>query len=480
MIPRSLTSRLILLLLGAVLSAQMLSTWVWVANSKSRHHENVLAMANQIGYSISTTLRYFNSLPTEYRHMVLDQLRRMGGTRFFVTFNREFIRLSSQNDTLLKQRVLDEVNQTITSELGNANAIYSDFSLASQLKVFNNETRLMELPPGWGHHALLVDPERTPILVVQYHLEADQWLYLATPIITSDNLQDDHYLSQDRLWILVVTMALVFITALWAVRWLTRPLKRLAKAAEALGRDIERPPLRETGSAEMVSAARAFNAMQGQIQKYIADRESLFSAISHDLKTPITRLRLRAEMLEDASQRDKFVQDLGELETMVQGALQCMKDTAIHENKVFVSLPGLLQQLCDDANLTATRVSLDAEAIAPYWGKPIALKRAITNVLDNALFYGQRAEISLCEYGGSVYLRVRDFGPGIPPSAIEKVFEPYVRLERSRSRHTGGSGLGLSIVKNVVQAHEGHVHLSNHPQGGLIVELQLPRHAPDS
>ncbi|WP_020410365.1 ATP-binding protein [Hahella ganghwensis] len=473
-LPKSLASRFVLLLLIAVLSAQGLSSLVWVTQLKTRHHESVIGMANQIAYSISSTVRFFKSLPVDYRHIVLDQLRRLGGSRFFVTFNSEYIRVSPIPSSELKEAVLVEMNQVLRSQLGSDVNLHADFSLASKLHVFNNDIKLLDLPPGWGHHSLLLEPDKTPILVIQVGLKEDEWLYLATLMPTPDGMLENDYLPADRLWFMGITIVLVMIVSLLTIRYLTRPLKLLSRAADELGKDIDRPPIPESGSAEMVIASRTFNAMQDRLRRYIEDRETLFSAISHDLKTPITRLRLRAEMLEDEQARDKFEQDLLELEHMVQGALQCVKDTAIHENPVNIDLNAMLQEICDGANLKRRRVVFQGGVQDRYWGKPLALKRAFTNLVDNAVFYGKQAEVKLSRTDEAMVIQIHDHGPGVSERDMERIFEPYVRLEKSRNRNTGGSGLGLSIVRNIIHGHGGEIRLWNHPEGGLTVEVKLP------
>ncbi|OZG71387.1 two-component sensor histidine kinase [Hahella sp. CCB-MM4] len=493
-LPKSLASRFVLLLLIAVLSAQGLSSLVWVTQLKTRHHESVIGMASQIAYSISSTVRFFKSLPVDYRHIVLDQLRRLGGSRFFVTFNSEYINITPTPQSELKQAVLEEMNEVLKAQLGSEVDLHADFSLASTLHVFNNDIRLLDLPPGWGHHSLLLEPAKTPILVIQVGLKENEWLYLATLMPTPDGLLENDNLPADRLWFMGITIVLVMLVSLLTIRYLTRPLKLLSRAAEELGRDIDRPPIPESGSAEMVTAARTFNAMQERLRRYIEDRETLFSAISHDLKTPITRLRLRAELLEDEQVKGKFVQDLLELEHMVQGALQCVKDTAIHENPVNIDMNIMLQQICDGANLEKRQVSLTGLVNKKYWGKPLALKRAFTNLVDNAVFYGRQAEAHLSQTSKGMHVvdlqkpvnvhlsqteeammvTIRDHGPGVAERDMERIFEPYVRLEKSRNRNTGGSGLGLSIVRNIIKGHGGEIRLRNHPGGGLVVEVTLP------
>jgi signal transduction histidine kinase len=232
-------------------------------------------------------------------------------------------------------------------------------------------------------------------------------------------------------------------------------------------------PLPETGSREFINTARAFSAMRERIQRYIEDRERLFISISHDLRTPITRLKLRAELLDDEELRDEFEQDLDELDMMDKGALQCVKDNDIHENPAEIRLDALLSRMVRSAQLAGHEVGYAPSGVSVR-GKPLALKRALGNLLDNAPFYGGRAEISVRTEAESVVIRVRDHGPGVPEDAIASLFDPYVRLEHGRDSNDGGMGLGLGIALRVVEAHGGQLELSNHADGGLLATVRLP------
>ncbi len=277
---------------------------------------------------------------------------------------------------------------------------------------------------------------------------------------------------------IVMTVAAALLI-LWAVARLMRPVRLLAAAADRLGRDVNAPPLDEEGPAEVRIAARAFNQMAQRIRRFVADRTQMLAAIGHDLRTPITRLRLRAEFMEDDEQRRKMLTDLEEMEQMIAATLAFARDDAAAEPAAPIDLAALCRTVADEA--ADARPEL-AEAIS-YAGperlvlraRPVALKRAIANIVSNALAYGGAARLALAPpEGGVVRLTVDDDGPGIPGTEMENVFAPFRRLEVSRNRETGGTGLGLTITRNILRAHGGDVTLSNREGGGLRATVTLP------
>jgi len=278
---------------------------------------------------------------------------------------------------------------------------------------------------------------------------------------------------------LTVLLAAVIVVALVAVRWVTRPLKTLAQAADTLGEDINRPPLDERGPDEVRSAARAFNLMQERLAKFIRDRTRIFAAMSHDLKTPITRMRLRAELLGDPQLRAKFVKDLEEMESLIGATLDFMRGLDDREAAQPLDIMALLESLQEDAREVGGKVRIEGGAHAPFHGHAQALKRCLGNLIHNAVKYGKAATVSVEDTGAQLRILVRDQGPGIPEADLERVFEPFHRLEGSRSRDTGGTGLGLSIARNIARAHGGEIVLRNLPAGGLEATLSLPRRAAD-
>ena len=256
---------------------------------------------------------------------------------------------------------------------------------------------------------------------------------------------------------------------------ITRPLGDLAKAADAVGRGTAVQPLKERGARELKRATRAFNAMQERLNRYLDSRTRVLAAMSHDLRTPITRLRLRVESIEDDALRARCVEDLDEMTRMVRGALSLFRGLNDDETAVAVDINALLDELQRRYGEVNASVTIEGRAVTPFSGKPLALKRCLGNLVDNALQYGGNAAIAVTDSDDELTIRVLDGGPGIPEAEIDRVFEPFYRLESSRNRATGGTGLGLSIARDVAQAHGGSLTLANRSTGGLEAKLVLPR-----
>ncbi|MGE4480301.1 ATP-binding protein [Acidocella sp.] len=277
----------------------------------------------------------------------------------------------------------------------------------------------------------------------------------------------------------IVMMFLGGIVITLAVRQLLVPVKTLAAAAETFGRDVvNAKPLPEEGPSEIVTAARAFNTMAARIRRFVEDRTFLLTAIGHDLRTPITRLKLRAEYMEDDEQRAKMLADLDEMEAMVAATLAFGKDITTTEPVARLDLASLLRTIVDEvADIDPDRadaVDYTGPDHLPVNARPLALKRALSNLITNAMKYGDAARVTLrVPVKGVARIDIDDDGPGIPEEERERVFEPFRRLETSRNRETGGSGLGMSIARNIVRAHGGDIVLENQAQG-LRVSVTLP------
>jgi signal transduction histidine kinase len=300
------------------------------------------------------------------------------------------------------------------------------------------------------------------------------WLTIISPITPPEPWR-----SPDFATAFIVMTLLGGIMIAIAVRQLLIPVKTLAAAAERLGRDVANAPaLPETGPIEIITAAIAFNTMAARIRRFVEDRTFLLTAIGHDLRTPITRLKLRAEYMDDEEQRMKMLADLDEMEAMVAATLAFGRDITTSEAVTRIDLASLLRTILDEAGDGAPD---HAEALS-YAGpdhlavsaRPLSLKRAVTNLVGNALKYGDAARISLLQRAQTVQIDIDDNGPGIPAADTETVFEPFRRLETSRNRETGGSGLGLSIARNIIRAHGGDIFLQNLPGGGLRATVTLP------
>lgn len=272
----------------------------------------------------------------------------------------------------------------------------------------------------------------------------------------------------------ILTLVLAIVLFLMA-RSITRPLSALAGSAEAMSRGEKLPPLPETGARELKEATHAFNTMHERLERYMKSRSSLLAAISHDLRTPLTRLRLRAEKVTDPELRAKFQRDVDDMSNMLKATLGFFRGMGEQEASEPVDIMKLLGNICVEFAEMGEDVTLEGSAGRPIDARPNALKRCITNLVSNAVKYGGNARITVSD-GDELVLRVADSGPGIPEETLEKVFEPFHRLEDSRHRDTGGTGLGLSIARDIAQAHGGRLALENRAAGGLVAILTLPRH----
>lgn len=302
-------------------------------------------------------------------------------------------------------------------------------------------------------------------LRIAVRLSDGSWLNVAAPLEGGEPLWRPRFLAP-----LLAALVAITLVALWVVGRAARPFATFAAAAERLGVDVAAPPLEEAGPREVRSATHAFNVMQQRIRRFVEDRTQMLAAISHDLRTPITRMRLRAEFVEDETERTKMLADLEEMEHMIAATLAFARDDAAREVRRPVDVAALVQGLSDD--LGAEYNGPDA-LVMP--ARPVALKRAVANLLENARKYGGGGHASLGEKDGQIIITIDDTGPGIPESEFEHVFAPFVRLESSRNRETGGTGLGLSVARAAARAHGGDIALSNRPEGGLRVRLILPR-----
>ncbi|MCK1736159.1 HAMP domain-containing protein [Bradyrhizobium sp. 138] len=285
--------------------------------------------------------------------------------------------------------------------------------------------------------------------------------------------------AQDGFWTSKSSLALglsalsLSIIAVFAARGIAQPLRRLAVAADALGRGQEIVPLPETGPDDIRRTAEAFNRMQARLHRFVDDRTKMLAAIGHDLRTPLTSLRLRAEFVRDEDIREKMLSTLSEIQTMTEATLAFAREDATAENTRSVELSALVESLCHDLAELGHDVSFSNGQKIGYSCRPDALRRACRNLIENAIRYGERARVSLGRRADNIEIIVSDDGPGIPDSAREQVFTPFFRIENSRNRETGGVGLGLSIARTIVRHHGGDIVLTNGPKG-LYAVISLP------
>lgn len=470
-LPQSLLGRLTLVMVIGVLLTQLVGNIIWAAQRRAEALSETTTAAQHLAHSASSAVRFFLSLPPNYRPLIIQQFREMGGTRFLVNINQAPVQVRAIAGQELADAALRQVRATLKEDLPNMADVRLAFAWPEKLPVGDNGGTIADLPDTWVQHIMLTKP--APVLLIQVEMDPGHWLYLATLMPNPYFLETGNPLTRDRLLLQALSLAAVLLLSIMVVRWITRPLAALSEAATAFGKGENAPALPETGSREFVNTARAFEAMRQRIQRYIEDRERLFVSISHDLRTPIMRLKLRTELLDDEDMQSEFHDDLDELDMMVKGALQTVKDSDIHENPTEVRLDALLGRMVRDAQLAGHAVSFTASGLSVA-AKPLALKRAIGNLLNNALHYGRQVELAVREHAGNIEIEVRDHGPGVPEEALPGLFEPYVRLEHGRNQNNSGMGLGLGIARGIVQAHGGELLLANAPGGGFRATIVLP------
>jgi len=305
-------------------------------------------------------------------------------------------------------------------------------------------------------------------LHIAMRLTESAWLNFVGPMSSTGSV----WLTATSAYMLTVVIA-VGTAAMWLVLRATSPFAAFARAADRLGRDIRADPLPESGPSEVALASRAFNAMQERLRRLVENRTQILAALSHDLKTPVTLLRLRAEQMGEGDDRDRILKTLDEMEMMISSVLEFAQATLLGELPRDVELGALVGSVCDDLADAGAAIEFIPAPQLRFPCRRIALKRALTNLVENAVKYGGGARVALQGTTDAVLIVVDDEGPGIPPDKLEMVFMPFYRLDEARSE--GGVGLGLSIAQAIVQGHGGDIRLENRAEGGLRVSVSLPR-----
>ena len=465
-VPQSLFGRLALILFGGLLIAQLLSA---VINFAERDRLMLRVGGMQSAQRIADIVKLFDSLGSVERRRLAGIL---SGPLLAVTLSPT-PQADSDGEAAAENAQALMFTAVLRATLGNEREmrISQHESAATSWRPGNFRERRAAKAEGWvGPPEMQRFAPSGLFFQTQVRLLDGSWVQFNARVP-----QEAANLPWRLLLTLVVLLVAVLLLSLVAVRWVTRPLQVLAFAADELGRDIHRPPLPEQGPLEVRRAAHAFNAMQTSLVRFIEDRTRILAAMSHDLKTPITRLRLRAEMMEDEDLRQRFEKDLVEMEAMVNQTLDFMRGLDSREPKQPIDIIALLESLQADYQEMGRSVSIEGRTGNPVNGMPLLLKRCIANLLDNAIFYGNHAWLRVEDGTTELLISIRDEGAGLPETELEKVFEPFYRRESSRNRETGGTGLGRSIARTLALAHGGDIRLRNSPQGGLEALLTLPR-----
>lgn len=297
-------------------------------------------------------------------------------------------------------------------------------------------------------------------------LDQGQWLNLQATVYS-------HFLFTQVLLIaleVIVFGAILF--AAWSINRFTAPLQEFKRAVDELGMDLHAKPLAIYGPNSVKKAAEAINKLQSRIQELIRDRTLMLAAISHDLRTPITRLKLRAQFVESEEVAHKMIADLDEMEAMISQTLSFAREDYTFKNKSKLDLSSLFQSLCDEMRDLKYKVQFKTNArTIPFYGRKLALKRAFLNLIENAIKYGHCASIVIEKSEKNIVITIQDKGPGLPEKELANVFKPFYRVDASRSREKEGVGLGLAVSKEIIQQHDGTLALSNSPEGGLLATI---------
>lgn len=469
--PQSLAGQLIALLLIALVVAQVLTLWLFAGERRVA----LVELARNTIVSRTVSLVRLVDDATEAQR---PEMLRAISSRFLWFWIDETPALGTAGDGKADKRIAGMMSE----ELGAERDVRVDVSPRPPLR---------EAPSRWRFDAGDRDDERDSQAKDGRRHGHGRWRDAPVSLTLAVSLSDGRWLNGSSRFrvprntllpvlvaVALMAAAIIAIIAL-TVRRLTRPLRELAAAADRLGRGEDVEPLAETGPSEVRGTIHAFNVMQDRLTRFVRDRTRMLGAISHDLRTPITSLRIRAEFIDDEENREKVIETLDEMQGMVEATLAFARDEASREDAARTDLGGFIDAIAEDYRDMGRPVSFDPpEARIVVTCRPLSLKRALRNLIDNAVRYGGGAELSLQADAGAVRIAVADHGPGIPEDRLKDVFEPFVRIEESRSEETGGIGLGLSIARSIVHAHGGTLELANRPQGGLEARITLPADRP--
>jgi signal transduction histidine kinase len=461
LLPKSLFSQTLLVLIAGLAVSLLVGSWIYTLDREQAVRAvGGLAAAQRI----ANLTKLVQDTPREGRERIVAGL---SDQTFSVSLSTQPPAIAPNDDDTavaqaIKEFLIDQLALT-SGRQPRVSASMPDGPVFGGRGLMMGRGPMMHGFGGFGGFGSFRD------LQVAVPLPDGQWLSFTTALPESGSAFSRQFLLSMGIMALVI-----FAVSFWAVRRVTAPLAAVSAAAERLGNDLNAPPMPETGTIETRQASRAFNTMQARLRSLIENRTRMLAAISHDLRTPLTLLRLRAENVENPQERDKMLATIAEMDSMVGVTLQFARDEATTEIRRPTDIAALVQSIVDDMADAGMPVTMQPAVSIVYDCRPDALKRAIRNLLDNAVKYGKAATVAIQTAPKTIEIVIDDGGPGIPEQELSRVFDPFYRLEESRSRDTGGVGLGLAIAQSIVQAHRGDLVLSNRPAGGLRAKISLP------
>jgi len=474
LIPKTLLGRLTALLLLALAVSNAVGVMGFLAE---RHHALLTVGIDQVATRTIATLRLLERAPTELHN---DILSATGDRRLRSTINPTPILAVKKSLNDIERELLGRLAQSLDVELSESIRLRADWQRRWDRRGGHDDDDddddhykdRDDDDDGWKNRKHR--PWRGYRVQMSVPMADGQWLNVQT------GFADRPFDWRGPTQVSALLMALAIIAVLWIfLRRAMRPVGAMADAAERLGRGERLLALAETGPEDIRRTVRAFNAMSARIERFVRDRTELLAAISHDLRTPITTLRLRAAFIEDEEIKARMEATLDELQAMVEALLTYARTEAEQEETVSVDAVSMIQRLVDEVieteGVDANQVTVTAPDTLALRVRPLSLKRCVRNLIQNAVRYGGGATVSLFETKDDSIIRIEDDGPGIPDDRIADMMQPFVRMEESRSKDTGGIGLGLSIARGIARAHGGDLLLSNRPEGGLRADVVLPK-----
>lgn len=463
--PDTLYGRLVLILAAGMFAGQLLTSTIWFETHDNRTLE---IPARLFGSRLADTVRLVEHAPDAATREAI--VATLGDDRYRLQWIEGAPQPVTATLSLAQRATAELIAGVIRKRLGEPIGVHL---ISAQVR--DDEQRRT------GVLSLFDSRMPTGVFHVQVEVPGQGWLDIRANEGQAGMHTERGALVLDYLLrIYLIRFAAICLIAFVAVRFALAPLRRFAAAAESLGRNIYRAPLPQAGPREVRNAAQSFNAMQQQLIESFAARTRFLSAVSHDLRSPLTRLRLRTEMLPDPAWRERLRGDLEEMEGMVRATLDAVQGVEITEPRQRIDLASMLEGLAADACEQGHRASVAGSVRAPVPGFARNLKRCLQNLFDNAIRYGGEAAVSVSDEGRGVRVVIGDRGPGIADDAMrERVFEPYFRIAPRAADAPGGTGLGLTIARSVAAAHGGTLVLRNRVVDGRIAgldaELYLPR-----
>lgn len=460
LIPTTLSAQLAGILIGGVILLHAVSTIsVQLAEERQAARSALLEQAN----SLALSLQLLHSEPFEYKRSLLERLERL-----------DVVHLSLSDTPNPGHQAPDERSRYLRDRLRqNLTSIEAGLDTRNMLTEVQRIPVAESLNPTLRRHVPWTHVYESRVSV---RLDDGKWLCV---VISSDAY--DFSPSQTSLVMLLLEAGLIILLILVVVHRMVRPLRVLSGKAESFGRNLYTAPLAEDGPTEVREAARAFNKMQERIRASVGQHERILAAVAHDLRTPLTRIRLRVESMDpDTPLRAKLLGDIDILSGIMANSAELTRGSAFHEPPVRMDMNALLDTLISDRQDMGQDVHLKGSCRRPWTVRPNSLRRCLANLLDNALRYSPSVQLLVTETPDVLQIDVLDQGPGIPPEQLEQVFEPFFRLDEARSPHTGGSGLGLSIARSMACRNGGELSLHNRPEGGLCARLRLYRSGMES